>query len=421
MQVIRDAASGARRRWWLLAAVLVVGFVVLTKDKPQWYAEETAVMDQVADLLKSPVAYERNGEGWFGAQHVSRVVLPRVQLDEETTGRLAILLRSLPPYTHIVCYYIQDQEDRVEQLVRELGNYSVSIDPGASSQSIEELQERTYVAGIHRPGVPPFPRPEERNSHLHFHRHLEAARFHWATNTALDLQELNQLAEQASALTYRWLQVPDDGTSKLRIYLCADLAELRAVENEFGVVGSAFQVRRNVGGYYPDGKFVAVIASAHEAAEYAVHEVVHAVVDRVVSPCPDPLNEGAAMLLTEQVLGENARYRAWIAEQEAARRRICAAVDVEKASLESLFSLDYFAFRETRDSRNYWLSLELVRVLDRENDARFPGALQRLVKALRGRWGADAFPVFTDVYPLREVEALWKEQLRLAARGVAPR
>jgi hypothetical protein len=127
------------------------------------------------------------------------------------------------------------------------------------------------------------------------------------------------------------------------------------------------------------------------------------------------------MLLTERLLGEKAQYAAWVAKNATVRRRVCAAQAVDHLSLRALFSLGYLDFRDTRHGRNYWLSLELIRVLDRENDARFPGALQRLVRALARRRGADAFEIFAEVYPVHEVEGLWKEQLRRAARGTEPR
>lgn len=87
MQASGRAASWLRRRrWWVIAALVVV-FLAETKDKPQWYVDEAEAMEEVAALLDAPVPYERNGEGWFWAQHVSRVVLPRVELDHERTRR----------------------------------------------------------------------------------------------------------------------------------------------------------------------------------------------------------------------------------------------------------------------------------------------------------------------------------------------
>ncbi len=150
MQMVRKG----RRRWWLLLVVLIVGFVALTKQKPQWYLDEAAVMEQVAVLLDSPVPYERGGEGWSWAQHVWSVYLPRVELDKDRTRQLASLLRKLPRTAEIVCYYVWDQEDSIEQLRRELAGHAlVSRGPGVSSEDIETLQEHTHVAGIHRPDL----------------------------------------------------------------------------------------------------------------------------------------------------------------------------------------------------------------------------------------------------------------------------
>ena len=207
----------------------------------------------------------------------------------------------------------------------------------------------------------------------------------------------------------------------LPIYLCASSAELQAIEDRFGLIGSSFQVRSNVGGYYHAGPLVAVIASPRQAPEFVVHEVVHAVIETVVPNCPDPINEGAAMLLTERVLGEKAQYAGWATQHERTRRELFAKLRVEQLTLESLFSLDYQEFRDTRDSRNYWLSLALMRVLDRENSAKFPGKLRDLVRALAERGETDAFTVFAEVYPAHEIETLWKEQLRRAVRGTEPR
>ena len=154
MQMVRKVALGVRRRKWLLLVVLIVGVGALTNRKPQWYLDEAAVMEQVARLLDSPVPYERGGEGWLGAHHVSRVFLPRGELDKEKTRRLASLLRKLPRDTAIVCHYVRDQEDRIEQLRSELaGHAPVFLGPGASSKDIETRQRQTHVAGIHRPDV----------------------------------------------------------------------------------------------------------------------------------------------------------------------------------------------------------------------------------------------------------------------------
>lgn len=419
MQGFRRAGAWFRRRWWLVLIALVL-FVSLIDDKPQWYLDEAAVMEEIANVVDSPVPYERI-EGWSWARHVSRVVLPRADLDDEEIHRLTSLLRKLPRLTDVTCYYVREQKHQVEQLRRELrGHATVGTGLWASSEDDESRQERTYVAGIHRPDLH---KRKARRSHSRFERFLSTRSFRWATNLPVDLRELNGLAEEAWALAHRWLGVSEDDlpAPALPIYLCANTAELQAVEFEYGLVGSSFRERSDAGGFYRAGPVVAVIATADLAPEHAVHEVVHAVVARVLPQCPRPLNEGAAMLLTERLLGEKARYGTWTVEYATARRRGCAAQDVDQLSLRALFSLGYRDFCDTRHGRNYWLSLELVRVLDRENAARFSGGLQRFVRTLSGRRGADAFEILAEVYPVHELEGLWKEQLRRAARGTEPR
>lgn len=422
MQTARKAGRWFRRRWWLVLIVLIVGLNALTDEKPQWYLEETAVMEQVAGLLDSPVPYERL-VGWSWARHVTFVVLPRVELDEAKTRRLANLLRELPSLDGVNCHYISEQKERVEQLRRALaGHAGVYEDLGASSEDKDSRQERTHVAGVHRPGLLLADGNQRRHLDRRFEQRLKTTHFRWATNLPVNLIKLDELAEQAWSTAHSWLRGSEDAVAvpeaALPIYLCASLPELRAVQNEFRLVRTSFFFRPPTGGYYPSGPLVAVIASPRTAPQLVAHEVVHAAVERVLPDCPDPLNEGAAMLLTERLLGDSASYATLAAERKSARRRGCAALDTEPLSLQALFSLDYRCFHDTRDGRNYWLSLELVRVLDRENDARFPGALQGLVRALARRRGAEPFVVFSEVYPLRQVEALWKEQLRNAgSRG----
>ena len=148
MQMVRKVASWVRRRRWLLLVVLIVGFVALPNHKPQWYLDEAAVMEQVADLLDSPVPYGRDGPGWSSALHVSSVVLPRVKLDEDRTLQLAGLLRRLPKGILVICHYVRHQKDGVERLKRVLaGHASVFFDLGVSSEDIETL--RHHVAGLY--------------------------------------------------------------------------------------------------------------------------------------------------------------------------------------------------------------------------------------------------------------------------------
>jgi hypothetical protein len=421
-----ESVAWLRRRWWLVVVPLLFGVPALGRFRPQWYLDEAETLERVAALLDSPVPYERNGTGWLSVLHVSRVVLPAAELDEEKTRRLASLLRELPRDTVIVCHYVRGQAGSVELLRRELGGHAIVVDdPGASSQDIETRQERTHVAGIHRPELLRSGPARAKPAWARFDQRAKSRRFQWATNLPLDLFELDLLAQESWTRTYRWMHASGDEAPvpdpPLPIYLCANAGELEAIEKEFGLTGSSFQVRSNVGGFYRAGPLVAVIVGHGKAPEYAVHEVVHAVVERSLSDCPDPLNEGAAMLLTERILGEKAEYASWAREWTGHRRRFCRSIQDEPLSLEVLFSLDYMAFRETRDGRNYWLSLELVRVLDRENDAADRGALQRLFLALERRRGTDPLAVFGEVYSVPEVEALWRAQVRDTARGAPGR
>lgn len=402
-----------------MALVLVIGYSMLAGDKPQWYRDETAVMEQIAALLDSPVAYERGGSGWSGRRHVSCVYLPRVALDEERTRRLADLLRELPLETGVVSYYLWDQPDRMAQLREALrGHAAVYSDVGVSSMDEEERQEETYVAGIHRPGLVTPNRTPSRRPILRFAQRLNMARFRWSTNLEVDLCDLNTLAGQAWDATERWLHpaggAPPPPEHPLPIFLCENEVELSAVEDTHDLTGSSFRVRPNDGGFYPAGPLVAVIVQPGQAPASVVHEVVHAVIERTLPDCPRPLNEGAAVFWTQRIIG--GRNPEWAARWEASHQRICASLDPDHLSLEALFARDYMAF-QTRDGRCYELSCELVRVLDRENTGIFPGRLQRLVHALATRGDTDAFKVFRDVYPVRDVEELWVEQVRHAARG----
>jgi len=147
---VHEKRPRARWRWWILVVGLIVGYGLITENKPQRYRDEDAVMEEIARVLRSPVAYQRD-EGWSWAPYVTTVYLPRVALDEGTTHDLARLLGRLPKLRDVVTHYVEDQQERVEQLRRELGHpFSVHDDLGASSEEKDSRQKRTYVAGVFR-------------------------------------------------------------------------------------------------------------------------------------------------------------------------------------------------------------------------------------------------------------------------------
>lgn len=149
METVQQRRPRARRWWWLLLVALIVGYGLITENKPQRYHDEDAVMESIARVLKSPVAYQRI-EGWSWAPYVTCVYLPRVALDDGKTHELAQLLRRLPKLSDVVTHYVQDQQERVEQLRREIAPVDVHDDLGASTEEKESRQKHTYVAGVFR-------------------------------------------------------------------------------------------------------------------------------------------------------------------------------------------------------------------------------------------------------------------------------
>lgn len=149
------------RKWWLiLIAVFVLG-AVLNNYEPDWYAAEAETMERVSRLLNAPVSYIRGGGGFGSAYHVSRIVLPPVDVDRETARALAWLIRGLPECYSVGCAYVPNQDSAINALNEELnGHATATHDLGASSQTFEEMQRETYVAGIHRASdySPAFPR-----------------------------------------------------------------------------------------------------------------------------------------------------------------------------------------------------------------------------------------------------------------------
>lgn len=147
-ETVRERRARTRRRWWFLAIGVIVGYSLLTA-KPTRYRDEAAVMEEIAGVLQSPVAYERI-EGWSWAPYVTHVYLPRVELDEGRTRELVRLLRRLPKLRDVAAYYIRDQEESVEQLRREIAPLGVAESMWVSTEDKESRQKRTFVAGIHR-------------------------------------------------------------------------------------------------------------------------------------------------------------------------------------------------------------------------------------------------------------------------------
>ena len=129
-ETVQAKRPRTRRRWWLLIIALVVGYGLITENKPRRYQDEDAVMESIARVLKSPVAYQRT-EGWSWAPYVTRVYLPRVALDDENAREVAQLLSRLPKLHDVVTHYVQDQQERVEQLRRELAPVDVFDDLGS--------------------------------------------------------------------------------------------------------------------------------------------------------------------------------------------------------------------------------------------------------------------------------------------------
>jgi hypothetical protein len=139
-----------RRRWWRYF-VVIVGVIAASKVwnyKPQRYHDEAIVMEQIADLLNSPVPYQRE-VGFSGCPYVTCVYLPRVELHEATTHQLADLLKKLPQLYLVDVRYLRDgQPDRISQLKAEMAE-RVEVDVGSwtSNESLE-LQRSALVAGI---------------------------------------------------------------------------------------------------------------------------------------------------------------------------------------------------------------------------------------------------------------------------------
>jgi hypothetical protein len=143
--------SWLRRRWWLIALAVLALLELSDRYEPDWYAAESATMEEISQLINAPVPYRRGGSGFGSSRHVSNIVLPPVSVDREDARRLAKLVRELSECHTISCAFVPNQTAAIQGLNEELGGHAVAThDLGASSKTVEEMQRETYVAGIHR-------------------------------------------------------------------------------------------------------------------------------------------------------------------------------------------------------------------------------------------------------------------------------
>ena len=156
---------------------------------------------------------------------------------------------------------------------------------------------------------------------------------------------------------------------------------------------------------------IALCSTRNKHAEIVCHEVVHHVVETISGCCPDPIDEGTAVLVAYRVLAGTPGYEATVQRRQREFVASCEIVVRENRipTLREMFDLGYVQFRESAD--HFELSRCLVEVLTKDEAglARFRELLRRFKDS------SSAWEVFSSLYSSDSIEGAWISRIREVA------
>ena len=267
-------------------------------------------------------------------------------------------------------------------------------------------------AGYHYPWLDRFP------------RQTCTAHFFIATNGDANLLEVGEVAETALGFTSELLGAADSiPAGNLPLIVCAKREDVWWLEELYRIPYSRDPRKKRwgvAGGYYAQVPIIAFEETARPTAETVSHEVSH-YVSSYIAQAPDVINEGLAMYVEGALLPSDDVVR-W----HHRRALVCADALSQGAvpNMETLFGLDYWAFRAPRDGLYFCLSWCLINALVHAKERRIATALPTYLRALKAT--ANPWEEFKRHYPVSRVDELWRAEIERVAtarltRGTARR